>query len=611
MQPRSKKYIFFGLVFWLGLTLHAQKAKEAGSDYPKNYFRYPLDSAVNLVSPFGSLRDNHFHSGSDLRTNGREGLIVYAAADAYVSRIKIQRNGYGKAIYLTHPNGFTTVYGHLQRFHGKIAEYILNYQYQQQDFEFDKIFEKPVLWLKKGDTIGYSGNSGSSTGPHVHYEFRDAKTEKIINPAFFGVLPFDTLKPQINQILFYQFVPDGLLPIRNLSLSAKKFKGDSIWQYFDTLILPASQYGIGIEALDFIHNNKDAKHVYGYSLSINGQEKFKHQLSTFAFDESKYINAHIDYAYYKIFDKRIQKCFVDDGNLFSTYTTDAQKGKWMLGEGDTLQCVVKVWDVNANVRSYLFIVIGYKADLNSSNFIKYQNNIKGKKQLLPHKTNEVRLPGFIARVEPKDIYDTVFYEAKTLASKRFSFSPIYQFHHPNTPLHRSMALQIKVDKVPAYLQSKLLLAYAAEKPENFRSMGGGYEAGWVKAKASNFGYYTVMADTVAPSLQMVQINSASDQTDTLTWNFITRDNFSGIQSFEAFLNGKWILLDFDAKNNLLTYRFDHIYAERYSHLKQLSIQTTEELCFDIWVRVKDYKGNATEKWFYVPFQNQNIGSEVK
>ena len=149
-------------------------------NYPQNYFRYPLDSLPNLVSPFGGLRDNHFHSGMDLRTNQQEGLPVFASADGYISRIKIQSIGYGKAIYINHPNGFTTVYGHLQKYSGKIAEWIHNYQYKNQTFEFDYVFEKPILLVKKGDTIGLSGNSGGSSGPHVHFEIRN----KIIHYLF-------------------------------------------------------------------------------------------------------------------------------------------------------------------------------------------------------------------------------------------------------------------------------------------------------------------------------------------------------------------------------------------------------------------------------------------
>ncbi len=585
-----------------GLNLFAQQVKFDPTKYPQNYFRYPLDSAVNLVSPFGSLRDNHFHSGSDLRTNGREGLVVYAAADAYVSRIKIQRNGYGKAVYLTHPNGYSTVYGHLQKFYGPLATFIHNYQYQNKTFEFDLIFDKKTLWLKKGDTLGFSGNSGSSTGPHVHYEIRDAKTEKIINPAFFGVLPFDTLKPQINQLHLYNFVTDGLLLHKKLVLNPKQFSQyDSVWVYKDTLVLPANTYGLGIEAVDYIHNTKDAKHVYAYALSFQQKEVFNHTLNSFAFDEGKYINTHIDFPYFKIEDKRIQKCFLDDGNFFSSYTYNVTKGKCELKFGDTSNWTIKVWDVNGNCSVYAFPFRAIAANPNQTELLKYKANIANKRKLLPLQSNKVNMLGFQARVEPNDIYDTIFYDAQMLDPKPYTLANIYQFHHYKTPLHKSIDIGIKSDTVLSALQSKLLLGYAPEKPENFRAMGGKFEEGWVRGKAANFGYYTILADTIPPSLQQVLINTPSDQTDTLTWNFITKDNLSGISTFHAYLNGEWILLDFDAKNNLLTYRFDQVYEKRKAFYQQLRLTTNEELCFDVQLKVADNKGNLAEKFFSIPF----------
>ena len=321
-------------------------------NYPQNYFRYPLDSLTNLVSPFGGLRDNHFHSGMDLRTNQQEGLPVFASADGYISRIKIQSIGYGKAIYIDHPNGYTTVYGHLQKYSGKIAQWIHNYQYKNQTFEFDYVFEKPILLVKKGDTIGLSGNSGGSSGPHVHFEIRNTKSEKIINPTLFGIIPFDTINPTIKKVFIYKNVNDGLLLKKELKIDqthiSKLKEFTNVFIYNKQTELEEDQYGFGIETYDYIHNLEEEKGIYEYSLKHKGKLVFKHTLNQFAFNESKFINAHIDFPFYKTEKVRIQKCFIDDGNEFSTYETNIEKGKIYLTEKSIDTLIFEVIDNNKN-----------------------------------------------------------------------------------------------------------------------------------------------------------------------------------------------------------------------------------------------------------------------
>lgn len=585
---------FFCLLVFFCLNLKAQ-------NYPSNYFRYPLDSAVNLVSPFGTLRDNHFHSGSDLRTNGKEGLVVYAAADGYISRIKIQSGGYGKAVYIDHPNGYTTVYGHLQKYHGALARYIHQYQYKNKTFEFDKIFDKPLLFVKKGDTLGFSGNSGSSTGPHVHFEYRDTKTEKIINPAFFGVLPYDTLAPFISQLVFYKFVAEGLMPKQRLIFAKNKLvQEDSFWVWKDTMELDPEMYGVGVEAYDFIHNAKDPKGIFGYTLSLNGEQIFKHELNRFGFDETKYINTHIDYPYYKLERTRIQKCFVDDGNKFSNYITNKSKGKFFLNTGERGFLMLKVYDVNGNnaqVKVY-YKVGSNRIDKERQNYLA---TLKGKKALYPLQTNYIRAAGFEAKLDPGDFYDTIYYDFKILPRIKYAWAPVYQLHQSLTPLHRNMDIAIKVDGIIEGLESKLELVYLNKEGDNPRSMGGNYNNGWVKGKASNFGNYSVMIDTVPPSLKQVFININPDPSDTLLWTFEIKDNFTGISSYEGYLNNRWILLDFDGKNNLLTYRFDEIYEAAKNDALNQANQGILNPTLELRIRVSDPKGNQTEKLFIMPF----------
>ncbi len=566
-------------------------------NFPQNYFRYPLDSLPNFISPFGGLRDNHFHSGTDLRTNQREGLPVYATADGYISRIKIQSGGYGKAVYIDHPNGFTSVYGHLQKFNGPLATWIHQHQYQIQSFEFDKIFERPLIYVKKGDTLGYSGNSGGSTGPHLHYEIRDTRSEKTINPLFFGMPLQDSLKPTIFSVHFYNFVTEGLLLKKRLFIQSRQLINyDSFYLYKDTLQFDPDLYGIGMEAYDYIHNAKDEKGIFQYQLFLDGKFKFQHQLSKFAFDESKYINAHIDYPYYKLEKTRIQKCFVDDGNEFSTYKFDALKGKCYLKPNTSGYFDLKVTDFNNNVFNLriCFQTGGIKLDEAKEGYYK---SVKGKKVFYPLKENSIHLKDFELRMDPCSIYDTIFYDFEVDEPLKKAYSKVYRIHQPISPIQRAPEIAIKPLRAPKKLQDKLLLAYFDKNENNIRSAGGSFEKGMVRGKMNSFGSYFITVDTLEPNIKQLFLKNEEDPSDTLKWTFEIKDNFSGIGKYEAYLDGKWILLDFDAKNNLLTYHFDEIYYDLSCEIERIKNQTQAELKPDLILIVYDRKGNKTEKVF--------------
>ncbi len=588
-----------GLLFVFIIILFETNAQ----NYPQNYFRYPLDSLPNLVSPFGGLRDNHFHSGMDLRTNQQEGLPVFASADGYISRIKIQSIGYGKAIYIDHPNGYTTVYGHLQKYSGKIAEWIHNYQYKNQTFEFDYVFERPILLVKKGDTIGLSGNSGGSSGPHVHFEIRNTKSEKIINPTLFGIIPFDTFIPTIKKVFIYKFVSDGLLLKKELKIdqthTTKLKEFTNVFVYNKQIELDEDQYGFGIETFDYIHNQEDEKGIYEYCLKHKGKLVFKHTLNQFAFNESKYINAHIDFPFYKSEKVRIQKCFIDDGNEFSTYETNNEKGKiyFLKNSIDTLRFEV----IDNNKNSYvLFVpikVINKKTDVQKANYLK---SLKGEKAFYPLTKNTIKAKDFLFEFEEKSLYDTVYYKFNILPKAQKSFSKIYKIFNPTSSFHKAADISIKPIKVKSDLKSKLLLAYYFSDEKNYRSAGGNFDRGVVKGKASNFGHYFIAIDTIAPTIKQIFLNTEDAINDSLHYYFEIKDNFSGIGKYEGFLNNEWILLDFDAKSNLLTYHFDEVWKKQVADNNDSKLKNTAIIKPEVLIRVTDKKGNVAEKLFEMP-----------
>ena len=589
-----RSYIRVALLVCLFFGLNQAFAQK----YPQDYFRYPMDSLPNFVSPFGVMRDNHFHSGIDLRTNGKIGLPVYAAADGYISRIKVARGAYGKALYIEHANGYSTVYAHLDAYYGAIAEWIHDYQYINQTFEFDKIFIKPFLRVKKGDTIGLSGNSGTSSGPHLHFEIRDSRTEKILNPALFGILPIDHFAPEINKIFVYKFVREGLLLKKQITFNAKNAYWQDIYLVSkDTLLLDADTYGFGIDAHDYIHNSKDPKGLYAYTFWLNQTHKFTHALNQFAFDETKYINAHIDFPYYKLEKLRVQKCFVDDGNKFSNYQTDAHKGRVHFTQPNTHgELIFEAADVNQN-KTYVKIFYSIGPSQIDAEKLAYETQVQNKACLFPGKAMLVTQDGFMASMDEKSIYDTVCYTLNTYPKKLDAISNTYSFHTYTTPVHAPFNVSIKLPLPVDGLEDKLLIGYAKNMGDGFVSIGGNYAMGLVQAKASNFGLFKIMLDTVAPKVKRVLPKYLGNSQDTLRWDFDISDDCAGIKSYDMYLNGRWILGDFDAKNDRLTYLFDEVYYIERERIFNLENNPSSAKAFRVLVRVVDNKNNKTERWF--------------
>ena len=277
--------------------------------YPQDYFRSPLDIPIQLSGNFGELRPNHFHAGFDIKTQQKEGLNIYAVADGYVSRIKISIYGYGKAIYITHPNGYTSVYGHLQKASGTIQDKIIELQYDQKSYEIEAFFKPNEILVTKGQVIAISGNTGGSEGPHLHFEFRENKTENALNPLLFGLNVKDTKKPAVSSLMVYPIDNESVVnsskrPIAlNLTLQADG-------TYVSEKVLASGKIGFGITTSDYDDVSFNNNGTYKTQVSDNGKTIFSYEFDKIAFEEARFINAFIDYDRYKKMRNRVQKLFM-------------------------------------------------------------------------------------------------------------------------------------------------------------------------------------------------------------------------------------------------------------------------------------------------------------
>jgi hypothetical protein len=529
-------------------------------EYPKDYFSAPLTIPMQLSGNFGELRPNHFHAGFDFKTLQREGLEVHAAADGYVSRIKISTFGNGKAIYITHPNGYTSVYCHLQKAAGAIKEFIDKAHYSEKSFEIELFLKPGELVIKKGEIIALSGNTGSSEGPHLHFEFRDSKTEHIINPLLFGFdkeIP-DTKKPVISAV--YVYPVDAMTTVnqsqRPLLLSLSLQKDGS---YLANKVTANGKIGFGITAVDYDNVSFNKNGVYKVASFLNGTAIFGYQLDTYSFDDMRYINALLDYPRYKSSYQRVQKLFMKTAYILSFIKTDASRGVITVLPNLTQTCRIEVSDFYGN-KTIVSIPITYDktATVVPKEVVKSNYFIKAAKDNIFAKDN---MSVFFPAGTFYDDFDMNFdVKGKTLF-----------LHDDSVPVHSNFTITIEDD---SYTDAQKQKMFIADVDKNDRI---GYNTTTIKgnvftAKVRSLGNYTLANDTIAPS---IAINSSIEEkwiSNQKTIQLSINDKGSGIKSYNGYLNGNWVLFEYDSKTKKITHTFsDALLAEGANDLKVVVI----------------------------------------
>ena len=291
----------------LPLFLLLSLFSSAQNNYPQDYFSNPLEIPLILSGNFAELRSNHFHSGLDIKTQQRRGLKVIASARGFVSRIKVSHYGYGKALYISHPNGYTTVYAHLQKFAPEIEAYIKKHQYEKESYEVEMFPSAESLPILKDSIVAYSGNSGGSGGPHLHFEIRD-KEERPINPMLFGIDVKDSSNPIVKSIYAYPLDDKSFVNKKNAKHKLRLIPLKN-GEYAVESIEAIGNIGFGIETIDRQDLAANSNGVYNIQTFINGSRNFELDFKRFSFDETKHLNQLIDYEHYTTKKQRIQKLF--------------------------------------------------------------------------------------------------------------------------------------------------------------------------------------------------------------------------------------------------------------------------------------------------------------
>ena len=533
------KNLFF-ILFLLGLSIvNSQVVVEEANP--------PVKIPLKLSGNFGELRSSGFHSGIDIKTLGKEGVEIKSIDDGYISRISISLSGFGKAIYITHPNGFTSVYAHLSKFNDSIEKYIRAYQYQKKSFVINKFFKKNEFIISKDDIIGFSGNTGSSFGPHLHFEIRKSLENLPINPLRFGYPIDDTIPPTIRGLFLYKIGEkfNKRKKINIKKISSNKFQSEPIKS--------SGSFGFGVISDDRQNKSYNINGTYNYKLIKNDSTEFEIEFDNFSFDEKAYQMKLMDYGYYVDKKSRLIKIFNNNG-LKTNFIKSKNSGIIDVVENDSIKIKIILSDYSNNRTQVNVNMIGSKDSLEFyyDDFSDFNSFVKNSKDYNFYEN------GAEVKIKRGTFNNDTFLDISYLADTLYIINPkVYAFK----------SIEISM---PQKIQNSKQTYIAHEDNEGNKIFAGQTRINRnFRVKTNNLGKFYEDIDSIAPTIkQLKRKNKIS---------FQIKDEETGVKKYDVFVNGNWHLFEYEPKRN-----------EIFCSLNDLKIFEKE---INIKVVVEDLVGN--------------------
>ena len=540
--------------------------------YPTNYFQSPVVGPLVLSGTFGELRANHFHSGIDIKPTQRgnnEG--IFSAADGYVSRIRIQEGGYGQALYIAHPNGYTTVYGHLDKFAPDIQAYTRQKQYEKQQFEVDLVLQPNELPMRQGQNIGTMGNRGHSFGQHLHFEIRDSKTDKAINPLLCGLNVPDNTPPEMNGLKVYLIDDKNeVIGTRYVNLSRKSPNQYAI--VGDTLDVAALNVAFALRTNDSHSRESGENGIFSLDLACNDAPIYHFSTETFGFDETRYINAHLDFFEQNYRRTWYHRAFTLPNDRLSMYQNLQNHGITPLSIGDDFgkKMMFTVKDAAGNA-SILSFVARAKEPFTLPQPKTYNYFLPCDKESL------VKLNGDDATFYFPNtaFYDNAYVNFNTSNTEGSNCSPTFYLHNPLTPVHSSIDILLKPTNLSEEMRSKAFIAYCQSNDGRTYTCGGTWTPdGKLRTQNNRFGNYSIQIDTEKPRITPVTFQVDMRKLSRIA--FKIRDNHETMGNarplrYRAEVDGNWLLMEMDGKYDLLFHRFDEGRISEGAHTFRLVV----------------------------------------
>jgi len=541
-------------------------------NYPKGYFRDPLNIPISLAGNFGEIRPNHYHMGIDIKTNHRENLPVFASADGYIAHVKVEPAGFGQAVYINHPNGYTTVYGHLNDFFPALSAYIKRQQYKLESWKIFLDIPPNLFPVKKGELIAFSGNTGGSEAPHVHFEIRSTADDNNKNPMLFGMPIIDRTAPVILRLACYdrtRGIYEQTPKVLRIKRSGKVYGlGNGL------IVVNYPRISFAISAYDTESGSSNKNGIYEADLYNNGDPVIGFQMDNISYENTRNVNAHIDYRTKASGGGYLQSLFQLYGYENSIYHKVSGDGVIDLSDGMEHSIEIKVKDPIGNTSTLQFRV-------------KFKGSREGKRQLPGKKCYPMMIDGSESDdcafyIGERCLYDSasINYQC-TPTSAAGVVSNVCKIGSPYIPLQDSFLIQLRANRpLSPNEKSKTIMEVSGDGSRHVQKVN--WKDQWASARFRDFGNFQLVVDEEPPVILPVGFSEGADLSMKAKIVFVVKDNMGGFKNFRGELDGKWLRFTND-KGKSYVYVFDE-HCSPGNHVLKLSVE--------------DEAGNIAEKTFH-------------
>ena len=563
------------IILWIFIFSQTNLLAQSKPNYPKYYFRNPLGIPMEIVANFGELRPDHWHMGLDIRTEQKENYPVYAAASGYIARIRIESSGFGRSIYINHPNGLTTVYGHLNSFFPALEKYVTAQQYKKESWEIELNFEKNQFPVFKSQLIAYSGNTGSSQGPHLHFEIRNTKTTKCLNPLLFSFPMQDNTAPEIIRLAIYDRSHSVYDQSPQLFL-LEKTKDGYIISGSSVIQTGLNRISFAIQSVDRMKKSGSADGIYSAKLFFDNKPVIGFVLDSVDYNETAYMNAQIDYRlryYGGVYLQHLSQLPGDHGVVYKPINGN---GVIKLSDTGFHLVHIEVKDAYFNESQLDFIV------RHVDSLAKTIPTDSITQVFAPNGVNVFIKPDFELNMPEQSLYDSVrrFYYRND-ADAPNTVSAQHQLNDPSVPIQGSITVRIKPNKqIPVEWKDKIVIIRTDARGNNIRKAE--WQGEWLAAKFGDFGKFQAFIDTIPPEIKDIGKRDTVDFTNDSSIAIEARDNYGSVRKFRAEVDNKWIRFSND-KGSRYIYNFDEHCSYGIHQLK---------------VTAEDLVGNSSTRIFW-------------